>query len=1009
MPEEVQKEAMPKPGRLLPAHVGGPIEKSEAGIKTRQEALRSAPDLEGILQAQLKERNEEAPKNINLSLKAIEGFQRCVREAQDLRKVARSAQDPVEKAYASLLYGEQKKIVDVYLAWGLPFEKAYREYIRARNNFIHFDITLQHISKLEDFLNRPAFSSQLPEDKRNKLDERAHARLEVIVRDTDISTVLNHGQEIETLLEGLKLIYPEDSPEYQETKRKLLTIKTQELPQSKKEALEELERQRQQAQELWGDPMVRYFWQKKELEGLLSSFAKGKDVIEIKDVIKDLNLLHEWETQHQRTTIGGVLVGPPGVGKTTLLRHYLEAKGRNYIYIDLSEDVTRYLLYGSKSLEFKSPAEYHKNLMERLHTLEGAAFKNLVIENSTVMKSVFGAREDEAVVAAIDQLQEDLAAGKGVSPEIDKEIAEMQAKVNTLAQQAFRAELAQEFAHLVKRNGWRDGAVIAALRRGDSIIFDEFNKNKNWSLLFGLMTAKPGEDWYFADNDEHIKIPDDWRMYFTANIGRKHGGFEVAEALASRAGGKVMEINYPSPKPEMQVALVALSDAEGDLLRSKDDLARLYVLIYEAFPKIRSFIEDQRQVIPISFRTIRDLAEKLVLQRDPKTGIPVYQATAKSFDEAVYEMLVGSYALYEDKTAPKEIVNLLTSVGILLDDRVKDKVVPAWMDNDTYEERQRAFAEHKEDFTDIVKKIKGTQTQSSEAEFPIQLNIKSLTLEEPQVRKAQLLFDPEKDIPENIWQDLGRLVSSKFSQFKNDENQWEPYLEVAANIALLSPDKKNILRFDDAVMFGLPEVIHDIEFWGKVAVINAPSRKQFKNIMGNDEIGINLEELRKKMEKARGNVEESGKLFHLLENGVAVKTYSPERFKEIGSDYFDGELFGLIQENINQVKNNFQPNEEPTLISQQVALLSFAKILYPDRFKAIQSDPGDWKRFHQTLEQLANLKRWEDYLKLAVGLKILTAEELRFSEEKGLEIILPDPTKSAYIEATPPIPEIRKF
>jgi hypothetical protein len=39
--------------------------------------------------------------------------------------------------------------------------------------------------------------------------------------------------------------------------------------------------------------------------------------------------------------------------------------------------------------------------------------------------------------------------------------------------------------------------------------------------------------WHFADNDEDIKIPENWKMYFTANIGAKHGVFPTPEAFAS--------------------------------------------------------------------------------------------------------------------------------------------------------------------------------------------------------------------------------------------------------------------------------------------------------------------------------------------------------------------------------------------------------------------------------------------------------------------------------------------
>jgi len=384
----------------------------------------------------------------------------------------------------------------------------------------------------------------------------------------------------------------------------------------------------------------------------------------------------------------------------------LELKDRGYVYIDLSEDVTRYMLYGSKSIEFKSPSEYFKRLMHDLQSLDTDSFRKFVGENSKKLQEVFKISEDEVAATLVGQLQEELQRGAEASPELSEECKVLQNKVHDLAGKAFRQEMAHDFSQIVKKNGWRDGVVIAALRRGDSIIFDEFNKCQNWSLIYGLTTAKPGEKWYFADNDEYITIPDNWRMYFTANIGRKHGVFEMPEALASRAQGRIMEVGYPPPQEEMQVALAALANAEGDFLRLKEDLAKLYILVFELFPKIRDYIQDKSQIVPISYRTIRDLGEKLILYRDPETKKLVYSPTDKTFDEALYEVLVGSYSVYEDKTVPKEIIELATSIGLLLDDKVKDKVV-GWIDKQTFEERQKTFQEHKEDFEEIVKKIRG--------------------------------------------------------------------------------------------------------------------------------------------------------------------------------------------------------------------------------------------------------------------------------------------------------------
>jgi hypothetical protein len=342
-----------------------------------------------------------------------------------------------------------------------------------------------------------------------------------------------------------------------------------------------------------------------------------------------------------------------------------------------------------------------------------------VRDHHEVVKNTFRVTKDESAAVLVGQILEELEKGKTQvqDPELAKKIGGIREKMVGLTQKAFRRELASQFGHLASRNGWRDGVVISALRRGDDIIFDEFNKNRNWSLLYGLMTAKPGENWYFADNDEQIRVPDNWRMYFTANIGAKHGVYPVPEAFASRAAGMTLEAGYPPQAEEMNVALCSLSNPEGDFLRSQDDLAKLFVLINEVFPKVRNFIEDKPNIIPISYRLLRDLGEKLVMYNDPKTGKPVYQPTGKSFDAALYEVMIGSYSLYEDKTIPKEIANICTNVGLLLDDSMR-KQMEGWIGKDEFEERKKTFAEHKEDFREIVKKVRGMARDVSELPLP---------------------------------------------------------------------------------------------------------------------------------------------------------------------------------------------------------------------------------------------------------------------------------------------------
>ncbi|MFH2104705.1 MAG: hypothetical protein ABII72_00515, partial [Parcubacteria group bacterium] len=391
------------------------------------------------------------------------------------------------------------------------------------------------------------------------------------------------------------------------------------------------------------------------------------------------------------------------------IHHYLQEKGRNYVYLDMSEEVTRYMLFGTKALEFKSQTDYFGELTEQIGAMDEKQFQTFIEKNAKTVAETYGLEGKEAEATFFRILQEELAQAEEVSDdELKGKLKEAQTMMKGKVAEKYNEELAKKFKHLVQKNGWRDGVMIAALRRGDSVIVDEFVKSRDLTQIFGLTTAKPGEKWYFEDNDEEIDIPEHWRMYFTANIGRKHGGYKVAEALASRAQGKVREVTFPPTAEELTVGLAEIGDAEGVFLRTKEDIAKTAVLIGDVFPKIRELLKGKESIIPISWRTIRDVGEKLVTTKETH-GHNVKQRTKKSFDDAIYDVLVESYKLYEDKSVPKEIVNICTSFGLMLDDKLKKKIVDQeeWLTEDEWQKRQDTRDKNKATIEDIVKILKG--------------------------------------------------------------------------------------------------------------------------------------------------------------------------------------------------------------------------------------------------------------------------------------------------------------
>lgn len=754
--------------RLIPREqpiprTGMESEAEEAALKARALAVRRGRR-ERVGAAQPIERDKRKA--------TVETYRDLIREAEAARLMARKAKEERDAAVANsdkekiasadvglsrwleLFTNAKRQIAQIREQHGDALEQAHRQYIHEQVTAVEFSSKFAELSRVENAIRGYAPDThgftpnpKKPGERRKRgviaemarghattLDSRDATgdatedatsapageeqaydidELETELADSldyifdDPATVTALTDEITTDMDRLRAQAGGDETQQELNGREDLShLSLARLKELQEELYVE-------AEEQWNKPGVKDRWFRRQLGNWIDANLRGDRVLEFPSVIQHLNELDDIERTYQNTTIGAVVVGEPGVGKTTLIEHYLEKKGRGYVYIDMSEEVTRYQLFGSPSLKQDSSMDQYQHFAERIAAMSEDDIAKLIREHAEKLEqSMQGMTPEEREVIALSQIREELDKADGhVEDAMKLRLQGVRAALEEVVNKHYRSETAIKLMDVTKKNGWRDGVVIHALRNGHSLIIDEFNKAKSWTLIHRLATSRPGEDFFFADNNENIPIPKDWRMYFTGNIGKQHGTFGVRQAFASRIGGKVLEVDVPPSEEERTAMFTFLSDSDHRLMRPDADIVRLMYFVKDTVPSLRGAIKDQRNTIPISYRLFRDLAEQLVDYQHE-------QPRPTSVDRAVFNVLIRPYAVFETRDIPEQLIKLCHAAGLLISEEVQDEVIK-WA-HMTKEDLETLRGERKEvDLEQVVREFYKETEKGMTAQMPV--------------------------------------------------------------------------------------------------------------------------------------------------------------------------------------------------------------------------------------------------------------------------------------------------
>ncbi len=672
----------------------------------------------------------------------------------------------VRAEYANYLTQQKRNRAEIgrLMEYGLGVEAVHREFIRQRLQYWDFKRNGKEQLTIRRQLDAGGqdLRARIATDTPGKDSAERSRQLAAAQRVAEGDSYPTNPTELSAddlldLEEELKFIFPKGSAEF-ETATDILGDTAAANPEglplmTEAQLREHLAQLEEEAANYYKNPEVRQMAQIDAKQDMIDQLRRGEEVMELPSTVALLNRLHALEQVNRNRTIKAVLVGEPGTGKTTILRYYNGLKGRRTIAFDASGDITRYFLMGTREVGKKG------------NTLE--AFNDVISELDDITDPEKGGGPDQLALFMLNLSEHDpeiakhieelakqgLGAEEGNQPLMER----ISATLREVVDKKKMEELAKQYAHLGKTNGWRYGVMIEALRKDTTVIIDEFNKAKDWAPIFGLMTAIPASD---AERGPNPGGDDKGQLNAEAFMALQKRATELGALMADAQGDETQlqglfdqmnglqeevarsfkgwyyfaDNNEWIPVPEgwgmdftaniggkhaVSGVLPALaSRLEGSVIRMepappKDEYLAMEVYLSDANRRMlrpSKDMEDLRHLIGDIIPKIRQSAlagEKTFLpisfrtlrnMSDRLVDRDNERARGTSVDTAIVQVMIESYGLMGEQSTTRritdEIIGQCQTIGLLISEDAKRLLVSGkWQTEESFDAAKLAYEE----------------------------------------------------------------------------------------------------------------------------------------------------------------------------------------------------------------------------------------------------------------------------------------------------------------------------